>query len=64
MKVYIATLVDLENTHILGVYTSEDVATSRLEKAMEDLYYDNEDLGVCAVLHEKYIDDVDEEDYV
>lgn len=64
MKVYVATLVDLENTIVLGVYTSEDVATSKLEKAMEELYFDNGDLGVSPVLHEKYIDDADEDDYV
>ncbi len=64
MKVYVATLVDLENTTIVGVYTSEDVAVSKLENAMEDLYFVKEDYGVCPVVLEKYIDDVDESEFI
>ena len=63
MKVYIASLVDLENTVIVGVYTSEDVAISKLDKAMDDLYLDNEDLGVYPTITEKFIDDIEEETY-
>jgi len=64
MKVYIASLVDLENTVIVGVYTSEDVAISKVEKAMDDLYLDNEDLGVYPTITEKFIDDIEEENYI
>lgn len=64
MKVYVATLVDLENTVVLGVYTSEDVALSKLEDAMEDLYFSKEDYGVSPVIIEKNIDDIDEKGYV
>lgn len=64
MKVYVATLVDLENTVVLGVYTSEDVALSKLEDAMEDLYFSKEDYGVSPVIIEKNIDDIDETGYV
>ena len=63
MKVYIASLVDLENTVIVGVYTSEDVAISKLDKAMDELYLDNEDLGVYPTITEKFIDDIEEETY-
>jgi hypothetical protein len=64
MKVYVATLVDLENTTIVGVYTSEDVAVSKLETIMEELYISNEDYGVSPVIVEKYIDDVDESGFI
>lgn len=64
MKVYVATLVDLENTTIIGVYTSEDVAVSKVESAMEDLYFSNEDYGVSPVIIEKYIDDADEGEFI
>lgn len=64
MKVYVATLVDLENTIVVGVYTSEDAALGKLEKAMEDLYFQNEDYGVAPEIVEKFIDDVEEDGYV
>lgn len=64
MKVYVATLVDIENTHIVGVYTSEDVAISKLETSLEEMYFDNEDLGVYPVLVEKYIDDKEIDDFM
>jgi|688.fasta_scaffold2837581_2 hypothetical protein len=64
MKVYIASLVDLENTVIVGVYSSEDVAISKVEKAMDELYLDNEDLGVYPTIIEKFIDDIEEENYI
>jgi hypothetical protein len=64
MKVYVATLVDLENTTIVGVYTSEDVAISKVETIMEELYISNEDYGVSPVIVEKYIDDVDESEFI
>jgi hypothetical protein len=64
MKVYIASLIDLENTVIVGVYSSEDVAISKVEKAMEDLYLDNDDLGVYPTITEKFIDDIEEENYI
>jgi hypothetical protein len=64
MKVYIASLVDLENTVIVGVYSSEDVAISKVEKAMDELYLDNEDLGVYPTITEKYIDDIEEDNYI
>jgi hypothetical protein len=63
MKVYVATLVDLENTVIVGVYTSEDVAMSKLDKSMDDLYDSNEDLGVFPMVVEKYIDDIEDKEF-
>lgn len=64
MKVYVATLIDLENTNVVGVYTSEDVAIAKLENLMEELYFSNEDYGVSPVVLEKYIDDVDEGGFI
>lgn len=64
MRVFVATLIDLENTQIVGVYTSEDVAVSKIEEAMEELYIDNEDLGVYPIIVEKLLDDKDIDDYV
>lgn len=64
MKVYVAALIDLDNTMIIGVYSSEDVAISKIEKAMDDLYIDNEDLGVYPSITEKYIDDIEEDRYL
>jgi putative ubiquitin-RnfH superfamily antitoxin RatB of RatAB toxin-antitoxin module len=66
MKVYVALLTDLniENTQVVGVYTSSDVAISKLEDIMEELYYENKDLGIYSSIVEKYIDDVDKKDYV
>jgi hypothetical protein len=64
MKVFVAQLVDLDNTQIIGVYTSEDIAISKLDKAMDDLMDSNEDLGVYPMVTEKYIDDIDEDQYV
>ena len=64
MKVYVAALIDLENTHIVGVYSSEDVAVGKVEDAMDELYFDNEDLGVYPVIYERNLDDKDVEDYV
>jgi hypothetical protein len=64
MKVFVAQLVDLDNTQIVGVYTSADIAISKLDKAMDDLMDANEDLGVYPMVTEKYIDDIDEDQYV
>ena len=63
MKVYVATLVDIENTVVVGVYTSEDAAIGKLEKEMDDLFFSKEDYGVHPVVVEKYIDDVEEGGY-
>lgn len=63
MRVYVATLVDLENTTVVGVYTSEDIAIAKLENTMEDLYFANEDYGVSPVIVEKYIDDAEEDNF-
>lgn len=64
MKVYVATLVDLENTVVVGVYSSQDAAIGKLEKTMEELYYNSEDYGVYPEVVEKYIDDMTDEDFV
>ena len=64
MKVYVATLIDLENTVVIGVYTSEDAALGKLEQAMDELYFSKEDYGVHPEVVEKYIDDVEEDEYV
>jgi hypothetical protein len=64
MKVYVATLVDLENTSVVGVYSTEDLALGKLEKAMEELYFSNEDYGVYPYVIEAHIDDVDQDEYV
>lgn len=63
MKVFIATIVHLENTEILGVYSAEDVALGKVEKKMEDLYDKNEDYGAYPEVIEAVIDDIDTEDY-
>lgn len=63
MRVFVATLNDLENTQIVGVYTSEDVAIAKIEDAMEELYFSNEDLGVYPLIVEKYVDDIDDENF-
>lgn len=63
MKVYIACLVDLDNTHIVGVYTSEDVAMSKIDKAMDELFFTNEDFGITPFIQEAYVDDIDDENY-
>jgi hypothetical protein len=64
MKVYVACLVDLDNTHIVGVYTSEDVALSKLDKAMGELFFTNEDFGVQPFIQEAYIDDIENDNYL
>lgn len=64
MKVYVASLIDLDNTHIIGVYSSEDVALGKLEQAMDDLFYNNEDFGVEPVITEKYVDDVEDDSII
>ena len=64
MKVYVATLVDTDNTFVVGVYSTEDLALGKLEKAMEDLYFSNEDYGVYPFVIEKYIDDIEQDGYV
>jgi len=63
MKVFVATLNDLENTQIVGVYSSEDVAIGKVEEAMDELFLDNEDLGVYPLIVEKYIDDKESDEY-
>lgn len=63
MKVYIATLVDLENTVVIGAYSTEDLAIGKVEKAMDEMYFNNEDYGVFPMIVEKHIDDMTEEDY-
>lgn len=64
MKVFVATLNDLENTQIVGVYSSEDVAIGKIEQAMDELFLDNEDLGVYPLIVEKFIDDKEYDEYV
>jgi hypothetical protein len=64
MKVYVACLVDLDNTHIVGVYTSEDVALSKLDKAMDELFFTNEDFGVQPFIQEAYVDDIENDNYL
>lgn len=64
MKVYVATLVDIDNTSVIGVYSTEDLALGKLEKAMEELYFSNEDYGVYPYVVEKYIDDMEQDGYV
>lgn len=63
MKVFVATLNDLENTQIVGVYSSEDVAIGKIEQAMDELFLDNEDLGVYPLIVEKFIDDKEYDEY-
>jgi hypothetical protein len=64
MKVYVACLVDLDNTHIVGVYTSEDVALSKLDKAMDELFFTNDDFGVQPFIQEAYVDDIENDNYL
>ena len=35
MKVYIATITNVDSTEIIGVYTTEDLALGKIEKRME-----------------------------
>lgn len=35
MKVYVASLVDLENTVVVGVYTTKELAIKKLDSAMD-----------------------------
>jgi hypothetical protein len=63
MKVFIATVVHIENTEILGVYSTEDVALGKVEKRMEELYESNEDYGAYPEVIEAAIDDINTEDY-
>jgi hypothetical protein len=64
MRVYVASLVDLENTVIVGVYTSKSLAVQKLEDVMDDLTERNEDLGVYSCITEMLIDDIDKEEYL
>jgi hypothetical protein len=64
MKVYVATLVDLDNTFVVGIYSTEDLALGKIEKAMEELYFSNEDYGVYPYIIEKHIDDIEQDGYV
>jgi len=64
MKVYIATITNVDSTEIIGVYSSEDLALGKIEKRMEDLYDENEDYGAHPEIIEVSIDDMDKTDYV
>jgi hypothetical protein len=64
MKVYIATVVHVESTEIIGVYSSEDVALGKLDIRMDELYDNNEDYGCYPELIEVYIDDKDSDTYL
>lgn len=64
MKVYVASLVDLENTVVVGVYTTRELAIKKLDDAMDELMANNEDLGVYSCVTEKLIDDIEKDDYV
>lgn len=64
MKIYIASLVDIENTVIVGAYTTEELAEKKLNEIIDDLLDRNEDLGVYPSVTEKYIDDVEEDGYL
>lgn len=63
MRVFIATVVNVESTEIIGVYTAEDVALGKVEKRMEELYEKNEDYGCYPEVIEAILDDVDTKDY-
>lgn len=63
MVVYLACVHSLEDIEILGVYTSQDVAISKIEKRMEELYESNEDYGVYSQILKYNVDDIDDEDY-
>lgn len=63
MKLFIPTLVGLDETEIIGAYTSFDVALSKVEKALDELQDNNEDLGVYPTIVEVYLDDMDNDEY-
>lgn len=63
MIVYVASVHLLEDTEILGVYSTQDVAIGKIEKRMEELYEANEDYGVYSQILEFNIDDVNNGDY-
>lgn len=64
MKVYVASLVDMENTIIVGVYTNETLAEQKLNTVLDELVDKNEDLGVYPMIVEKNIDDIEKDDYL
>jgi len=64
MKVYIAVIVHVESTEIIGVYSSEDVAIGKADRRMDELYEKNEDYGCYPEVVEALIDDVDSDVYV
>lgn len=65
MKVYIATLTEIdEQTTIVGVYSSFDVAVAKVEKALDDLHEKNEELGVYSNIVEVDLDDVEDDSYL
>lgn len=64
MKVYIATIVHVESTEIIGVYSSEDVALGKADRRMDELYDNNEDYGCYPEVIEACIDDADSDIYI
>lgn len=61
MKVYVAAIARLDETNVLGVYSTEDVAISKVEQEMDRLMNENEEYGCYSMIMSFDIDDV--EDY-
>jgi hypothetical protein len=64
MVVYVSTVVRLEDTDIIGVYTSYENAAKAADSRIEDLQQKNEDLGSYPHILEYNLDDMLKDDYV
>lgn len=59
MKVFIAAISKMDDTELLGVFTTEDLALGRIEKEMENLVYSNEEYGAIPAVIECFVDDME-----
>ena len=65
MKVYVALMGKAhEDTDVLGVYTTEDLAIARIERESEDLMEKNEDYGTYGIVIDVELDDMKGDSYV
>lgn len=65
MKVYVALMGRAtEDTEVLGVFTSEDLAIARIERESDDLVENNEDIGSYGIVVDVDLDDMGEDGYV
>jgi hypothetical protein len=64
MKVFVALIVHVEDTEVIGVYTSYDVALSKIDKELDELQTKNEELGCYPNIIEVNLDDMEKDSYV